>query len=329
MKSRLRTPRRTATNTPTRRLFPDNIDDIAPGMTPTSRYSGRATRNSAAGATPVRKTPRRPRGSSTLLSQAISTSPLAPAIRDNEQSETPPTEHVSRTPMTPRVEGGNRSILTARQSTAGVKRTPAAISRSSAGSSSKRQKTNLASWGRTREESPMELLRKLINAPGRLWSPTDEDERSQSISQQLERGGRQSSHGANSTLPAGDTPGANTADDLEGVERSVGRFSIANTSLAASDAGLARRAARQSQADNIFSDLMARDTSATSTNIADEILSGSGQSFNIRAEGEPGSLTGMAENSVLGGRLANESTRFDVDTSVALSTRRFEDIDMR
>ncbi|UZJ50997.1 hypothetical protein CBS101457_000317 [Exobasidium rhododendri] len=335
IKSRLRTPRRTTTDTPTRSLFPENIDELAPGMTPTSKYSGKKRRSTAAFKTPQKSTPRRPRVSSAYASQLNTPVPIAREPRANHNKLTPAPQTTPH-PSTSTVAATSRSAMKARQSNAGVKRTPARTSYDSGGSSSKKQKTNkFAGWGRAREESPMELLRKLFNAPGRLWSPTDGDDTSQSISQQLENVTRPSVSEDHLTPKARRTLAQDVSESQsqldvakEGsssVDKNTGRLSVADTSVAASEAGLARRAARQSHADNTFSDLLARDTSAASTKT---IPFGFDQSFDIQEddEDEPVFASSRADRSFL-----DESTRFEsgADTSVALSTRRrFEDVDL-
>lgn len=199
----------------------------------------------------------------------------------------------------------------------------------------------------------MEMLRRLVNAPGRLYSPTGEDEGgSQSISQQLPNYARQSSSGSagrrggsTSTLtpvPESAHPGDTIMDSAvaygdrsDSSRRSKDRYSMADTSTGPSEAGRARRAARQSQIDNLFSDIGGADGSSMMMKRTDAFPSTSGHMFDL-----PDDVSAL-DSSVLGDkdreteletRLANESTRSGSGADTILldtSIRRFEDIEER
>lgn len=255
-----RSPRKTTT--PTRKLFPDNIDQFAPGMTPTSR--NRTKRKSVV----ETKAPQKRRVSLRGNSQGQ-------AIPSGQDTGSESVNMASRlrseqTLATPRATPGNRSLLQGDYSVISGKRR----ARESEDSVSLQARENqFEGWGREREESPMDLLRRLASAPGRVGSPSEDGESMMSISQQLDVTRQITSK--SSLRPTGSPiPGDLTKDGLRmssptkrqssfGVTDGAlaNRYSMANTSMAVSDVGQARRAARQSQLDNLFSDALAQDTS--------------------------------------------------------------------
>lgn len=254
-----RSPRKTTT--PTRKLFPDNIDQLAPGMTPTSR--NRPKRKSVLEV----KTPQKRTGNRGRKSQGqplpSSQEKGSESVRLNSRLQS------EQTLATPRATLTNLNLLQGDYSVISGKRR----ARESEDSVSLQAREHqFDGWGREREESPMDLLRRLASAPGRIGSPSENGESMLSISQQLEGSGPNTSRSP--LKPGSPIPGNLTQDDLrmpppskrqsnvsttDGALRN--RYSIANTSLAASEVGQARRAARQSQLDNLFSDALPQDTS--------------------------------------------------------------------
>lgn len=188
----------------------------------------------------------------------------------------------------------------------------------------------------------MDMLRRLAMAPGRLYSPTDEDETTQGISQQLQasEGVREDAATASrSSLRPGEfVPGELTFEASEVGAGSSSSFrrraSVANTSMAPSEVGQGRRAARQSQADALLFDVLARDTSMNRSGMSPAktaVLSSPGPMFEVRDDESTLPLDAPIDyidddDAELVSRLEGKSSR---RTSLASSTRRFEDIETR
>jgi hypothetical protein len=330
-----RTPRRTTT--PSRRLFPDNIDLVAPEMTPTSR--SRPKRKSTVGI----KTPRKSISSRTGTSSAILESSQTPSHDPFRESRS--TMRREQGMATPAAAPGNRSLLRSDLSVSRGKRK----SRDSEDSSVSLVANQFGAWGgRGREESPMELLRRLVTAPGRLHSPTDDgDSTAQSISQRLGTSTRESLRDATFNVsrsplkPGLSAPGDLTRDMPPPSSRpssssnrdrpmAATQLSVANTSIAASDAGQGRRAARQSQANNIFSDLLDQDaigihsigqtTGKPSDFPLPEDISGSNE-VDTSIQSAVLDIESLEDDSALLDELMN--------LTAPVSVRRFEDVETR
>ena len=188
----------------------------------------------------------------------------------------------------------------------------------------------------------MDMLRRLAMAPGRLYSPTDEDETTQGIIQQLQasEGVREGTATASraSLRPGEPVPGELTFEASEVGAGSSSSFrrqaSVANTSMAPSEAGQGRRAARQSQADALLFDVLARDTSMNRSGMSAEKTvapSTPGPIFEVRDDESTLPLDAATDDvddddAELVSRLEDKFSR---RTSIASSTRRFEDIETR
>lgn len=309
-----RMSRRTLTSTPARRLFPENVDSIAPGLTPTSKNQ-RKRKSQGTGQTP-RRSARLSAAPSSIL--AASPGPYSTIIEENLVAD----DDMQLTPIiTPLMESS---------SPFGPPETPVQpLGKRQAresGDSTGRILT-FGGWGNGREESPMEMLRRLAQAPGQLSSPIDE--RSvfmPSISERLDRE-RASTHQVD------------TASQASTSKRPPLRHSAANTSMTSSEVGQGRRAARQSARDNIFSDLTDQEASGNQTfrtNRKSDVFTLGGDMTNIpREEGSLSSTLNLMDAATnreqeLEKRIANESTRqvngFDTSSNL---TRRLENLSAR
>lgn len=321
-----RTPRRTTT--PTRKLFPDNIDLVAPGMTPTSR--SRPKRKSTLGA----RTPRK--SSSRLVSSSTKEQPSQTRLQDvfSDGGRTTSRLRSDQDIATPRATPGNRSLPESDVSVSRGKRK----ARESVNEESVSLVANqFGGWGSGREESPMELLRRLVAAPGRLQSPSESgDDTMQSISQRLQNGDTSSLKpglSASGDLTREMPPPISRPSNSNRDRVTASRFSVANTSMAASEAGQGRRTARQSQVANLFSDLLSNDDTSGNQSIGQttgrrsdfplpEGISESQEEISMDQDEVERSLeqADRDESSLIEGM---------ADTTAAASVKRFEDIETR